>query len=458
MILAPSLPEAFQSNIISQQLFPAHARLVVAVSGGLDSVVLCRLLHTLGYPFVVAHCHFGLRQTESDRDADFVARLARQLDVPFYCRHFQTQAYAADNKCSIQEAARQLRYQWFETLRLELLRQAPAGAPAVPHLILTAHHQDDDIETLLLNFFKGTGIHGLKGMAPRRAHLVRPLLFARREQLERFALAEGLQWVEDSSNQETKYTRNFLRHEVLPLLAQKMPQVADNLAGNITRFREAFELYQQGLNRHLEKLGQQKGAELHIPVLLLARTQPLQTVAYELLQPYGFSPQQTPQVLQLLQSESGRFVQSATHQVVRHRKWLVVAPRQPLEKGLLVIEQGRSEVAFAEGQLHLTLSAIPASLRVPADTALMDPSKLQYPLVLRPWKTGDYFYPLGLGKKKKISRLLNDLKLSRTEKEKVYVLESGNRICWVVGCRADERFKIGPATREVLRCTVKFTG
>lgn len=379
------------------------------------------------------------------------------MDVPFYCNFFETRNYAAAAGCSVQEAARQLRYEWFENLRADLHAQQTQTPSRSPHYILTAHHQDDDVETLLINFFKGTGIQGLTGIAPRNGHLVRPLLFARRAALESFARQEGLQWVEDSSNQETKYTRNFFRHEVLPLIAQKMPQVADNLAANITRFSEASELYRQALDRHLSRLGQQKGDELHIPVLLLARTRPLHTVTYELLKPYGFSPQQIQHVLQLLDSATGRFVQSNTHRVVRHRRWLVVAPLQPVVGGMVVIEQGREQALFSGGTLLLSETQVPANLRTPPDTALFDMGKLQYPLVLRPWKAGDYFYPLGLGKKKKVSRLLMDLKLSKTEKERVYVLESGNRIIWVVGQRMDDRFKITPATRQVLRCTASLT-
>ncbi|OLY93014.1 tRNA(Ile)-lysidine synthase [Cnuella takakiae] len=440
------LSQRFLHYTRDHHLALANCRLLVAVSGGLDSVVLCHLLQELHVPFAIAHCHFGLRAAESDRDAAFVADLAKELSVPFFIRHFDTNEFAAANRCSIQEAARTLRYNWFQELLAD-----EANWHLHLSAVATAHHLDDNIETVVMNFFKGTGISGLRGILPIQGKLVRPLLFARRSELAEYAASHKLSWVEDSSNAETKYTRNFFRHEVLPLVQQKFPQAMENMAANIQRFSEVEILYQQALHQHLKGLCVYKGSEVHVPVLKLAKTVPLETVAFELLKAYGFSAQQTGSVLHLLDSESGRYVQSATHQVVRHRRWLVIAPLQLEESSLVLIEQDLEKVNFGTRVLLLEQVAVPSNLKTAADTALVDFHKLKFPLVLRKWKAGDYFYPLGLGKKKKVSRLLIDLKLSKTEKEQVYVLESGNKIVWVVGHRLDDRFKIGPATRQAYR-------
>ncbi len=462
MILALPLTGQFRQYIQEGKLFEKHNRLVVAVSGGLDSVVLCRLLHDAGHAFAVAHCHFGLRGAESDRDVRFVQQLAAAYGAPFFLRHFNTLTFAAEQKLSVQEAARKLRYDWFTELingqwamnNNDSITYASALSKKAPKsYLLTAHHQDDNIETVLMNFFKGTGIRGARGMLPKRDWVVHPLLFARRADLEAYAKEKGLQWVEDSSNKETKYTRNFFRHEVLPLVAQKFPQALENIAANITHFREAEALYRQAVAIHKKKLLQLRGSEALIPVLKLAQTNPLHTITLELLRPYGFTAAQTDAVLQLLESESGRFVQSATHQVVRHRKWLVIAPLQSNDVSLLVVEKDREAVFYGNRVLKIAEKPVPQSLLVDADTALLDAALLQFPMLLRRWKAGDYFYPLGMRKKKKISRFLIDLKLSRIEKEAVWVLESGKKIVWVVGLRIDDRFKITGTTKQVYQLT-----
>lgn len=468
MILTHQLSTAFLQYIKDNQLFDRQNRLLVAVSGGLDSSVLCHLLHLNGFSFAMAHCHFGLRGAESDRDAAFVKSLAAQYGVPCFVRHFATKAFAAEHKMAIQEAARRLRYDWFAQLLdctwTESGSEEPSEKNAAQNhhffsstgkpLLLTAHHQDDNIETVLMHFFKGTGIAGLRGIQPKQANIIRPLLFAGRKQLAAFAAEHNLAWMEDSSNEETKYTRNFFRHEVIPLIEARMPQAYENIGDNIRRFSETDELYKQAIAFHRKNLLEYRGNEVFIPVLKLAKTKPLQTVAYELLKPYGFSPAQTGSVLQLLHSESGRYVASASHQVVRHRRWLVVAPLQASDLSLLVIENDREAVSFAKGILHLKKIKAPFHISAEQNTAMLDEAALQFPLILRRWKQGDYFYPLGMQKKKKISRFLIDLKLSKTEKENTWVLESKKKIAWVVGLRIDDRFKVVANTKSVVQLSL----
>ena len=253
--------QAFKDFIVKERLFSAGDRLLLAVSGGLDSVVLCELMHRAGLDFTIAHCNFQLRGAESERDELFVRELSGRYGREVHIRRFDTEAYAVSRKISIQVAARELRYQWFHQI-IDSWAQPAA-------FIITAHHLDDNIETLLMNFFKGTGIAGLRAMLPRQGKIVRPLLFATRPMLQQFAAGEGLEWVEDSSNAEDKYTRNFFRHQVIPLIQQNYPAAVQNLADNINRFREIEWIYRQSIEQQKKKLLEYKGNEVHIPVLKL---------------------------------------------------------------------------------------------------------------------------------------------------------------------------------------------
>jgi tRNA(Ile)-lysidine synthase len=460
LILAP-LSEAFIEYIRAHRLFDPKARLTVAVSGGLDSVVLVKLLHDAGYTFTIAHCHFGLRGWESDRDALFVQQLAAAYNAAFLINHFDTKAFALEQKLSIQEAARKLRYDWFAHIINKQLPNTSNSETAQESqkekvhssYLLTAHHMDDNIETVLMNFFKGTGISGIRGMLSKKGHVVRPLLFARRNELELFAKEKALPWVEDSSNKDTKYTRNFFRHEVVPLVARRYPQALENIAANISRFQETETLYQQAIEAHRKNILEYRGNEILIPVLKLERSKPLSTITFELLKPYGFTAAQTGAVLQLRQSESGRFVRSATHQIVRHRKWLVIAPLHSAATSMLVIEKEQDIILYDGKVLKIETKPVPKSPIAEKYIAFLDAGLLQFPMILRRWKKGDYFYPLGMRKKKKISRFLIDQKFSLVEKEAVWVVESGKKIAWVVGLRIDDRFKITSATQNVYQLT-----
>lgn len=443
------LAEQFKDYIRQHQLFGEQDHLLLAVSGGVDSVVLCELCRQAGYAFSMAHCNFQLRGEESDRDEQFVRQLAARYNVPLFVKSFDTKQYVADHKCSKQEAARELRYAWFDELQDE---QERAGAGRI-HL-LTAHHADDNIETAAMNYFRGTGVKGLRGMLPRQGRIIRPLLFARRKEIEDFAWLHQLEFVTDSSNLEEAYARNFFRLRLIPLFKAVYPEVEQNLLHNLERFAEVETLYEEIIALHRKKLVEQKGNEYHIPVLKLKKTRPLRTVVYEIFRQWGFTAHQAPEVMALLESETGKYVASATHRVFRNRNWLVISPGRSEEADHILVEEGVAEVVYPGGRLLLQASdnTSPAG----ADTAAtLDARHIQYPLLLRKWKAGDYFYPLGMKKKKKVSRFLIDKKLSLTEKEKVWVVESGHRIIWVVGQRIDERFKVTGQTRTALRLQVQ---
>ena len=451
----------FIAFVNKEQLFTTGDGLLLAVSGGLDSVVLCELCFQAGYDFVIAHCNFQLRGEESVRDEQFVQALGKKYGKQVLVKHFDTMAYAEQQKVSVQVAARDLRYAWFESAIGNQQSATDSDAPThhspLTTHILTAHHLDDNVETLLMKFFKGTGIAGLHGILPKQGKLVRPLLFARKEELLLFAQQHQLQWVEDSSNAQDKYARNYLRHQVIPSLQQLYPEVVSNLADNINRFREAEILYQQAVEQHKKKLLEYKGEEIHIPVLKLKKTTPLHTIVYEIAKGYGFSPAQVPDIVRLLDSGSGRYVASASHRIIRNRNWLIIAPAATEVATHIIIEEKDTLIKFAAGSLQFTHENTHNSqLPTTNSIACIDDKHLHFPLILRPWKAGDYFYPLGMQKKKKLARFLTDQKLSKTAKEQVWVMESQKRIVWVVGMRIDDRFKITDATKAVLQIELKM--
>lgn len=457
------LTQRFTAFIKKKKLFSPTDLLLLAVSGGVDSVVLCELCKQAGYAFIIAHCNFQLRGDESRRDEQFVIRLAKNYGVTVLTRRFETEQYAQDKKVSIQVAARELRYAWFNSLVSEVDPATPADASDVhllqaagqrPDYILTAHHADDNIETMLMNFFKGTGITGMRGMLPKQGLLIRPLLFARKATLQAFAGENNIAYVEDASNASDKYTRNFFRNQLMPSIQKVFPAVEDNLHKNLQRFSEAAELYHQAVALHKKKLLHIKGNEVHIPILLLQKSSPLETLIYEIIKDFGFTPQQAKEVMDLLDNESGRLVQSATYRVIKHRNWLVISPVNTLAAAVIVINEANQVIEFENGRLSLQqLQVSDSGIIDDAATAQLDAACVSFPLLLRKRRQGDYFYPLGMLKKKKVGRFLSDLKLSVPEKEKTWILENNKKIAWVVGRRIDDRFKITPQTKTVLQIT-----
>ena len=327
--------QEFHEFISNQNLFSPKDKLLLAVSGGMDSVVLCELCYQSGFDFAIAHCNFQLRGEESERDENFVRGVAEKYYKEILVKKFDTKKYAEEHKVSIQVAARELRYSWFyEIVNGEWSmgngkkdpQTSTHHSPLTIHHIATAHHLDDNIETLLMNFFKGSGIAGLHGILPKQGKIIRPLLFAKKEELKKFAEQNNLQWVEDSSNESDKYSRNYFRHQVIPLIEKIYPKAIDNLSGNINRFREVEILYQQSVAWHKKKLLEQKGNEIHMPVLKLKKAEPLHTILYEIIKEYQFSSAQIDEIINLLESESGKYIQSPTHRIIKNRNWLIISP------------------------------------------------------------------------------------------------------------------------------------
>ena len=445
----------FKDYIKQQNLFQPKDKLLLAVSGGVDSVVLCELCKQAGYHFSIAHCNFQLRAEDSNRDEKFVKQLAKKYEVVFYARTFETKTVAAKEKKSVEETARDLRYAWFEEL-------------SIKHgytYIVTAHHANDNIETVLMNFFRGTGIKGLHGILPKQNKIIRPLLFATKKEIENFAADRPLAFVTDDTNAQNDFTRNYFRNDLIPAVQKVFPGAEENILKNITRLGEAEQLYNQAIDFHKKKLLEQKGNEIHIPVLKLQQTTPLSTILYEIIKEYNFTAHQTEEVIALLKSESGKYIQSSSHRVIRNRKWLIISPKETIEAQNILIEEEVKKIIFEIGKLEISKSNL-SSPHVPPlgvrglslSIAQLDMDEIKFPLLLRKWKQGDYFYPLGMQKKKKISRFLIDQKLSLTQKEKVWVIETNKKIIWVVGMRIDDRFKITDKTKAVLQIAFKTRG
>ncbi|MGZ3838369.1 MAG: tRNA lysidine(34) synthetase TilS [Flavisolibacter sp.] len=439
------LQQQFDIHTRDHPAFQKNGKHLLAVSGGMDSAVLCRLCKGAGLDFSIAHCNFNLRGMESERDEQFVRGLGEKYGVPVWIRKFDTMAFARDQKLSIQEAARDLRYGWFAQLRKE---QGFSW-------ILLGHHADDNIETLLMHFFRGTGLGGLTGIPAedKKNRLLRPLLAFRRKEMEAFAREKGLEWVEDSSNNSLKYTRNFFRLELIPALQKVYPHVVENLLHNIERFKKINTLYQDQIRTLKEDVCETHLQETRIPLRKL-RKYANTSLLYEIIKDFGFGEKQLGEVEGLVKSPSGRFVENSQNQIIKHRNWLVIAPKTS-EARNIAIARDQPQTVFGMGILNMQwIVREKTTIMKSASIAQLDARLVTFPLLLRQWKPGDYFYPLGMPKKKKLARFLIDQKMSKNQKENVWVVESEKKIIWIVGLRIDDRFKITPATQEILQLSV----
>jgi tRNA(Ile)-lysidine synthase len=436
----------FQQQLSKYHLLHSKQQVLIAVSGGLDSIVLTDLAFKSSINFSISHCNFQLRAEESSRDEQFARELAAKYNCPLFIRAFDTKTFAAANKLSIQEAARKLRYDYFEELRKEHSFS----------YTFVAHHANDRIETLLMNFFRGTGLEGLTGMPQYnkdQAHTLRPLLSFKREDITKYALENNLSWVEDSSNESSKYTRNYFRNELLPQIKKVYPAVEDNLLNNIERFTKTANLYNEVVGELKQHICVKKGSEVHIPILKLVHYTGT-SLLYEIIKDYGFSEKQVEEINKLTSADSGKYVSNENWQVIRHRRWLIIAPVMH-PSSTLVIDEISETVTYPEGILHITKkNAAKVKVNNNPLVAQLDAREIEWPLVLRKFRQGDYFYPLGMRKKKKLSRFFIDTKLSKADKENVWVLESNSRILWVVGLRIDDRFKITGKTKQALEISV----
>lgn len=412
---------------------------LVGLSGGADSVALLSVLVRLGYACVALHCDFHLRGEESERDAAFARTFAESLGVPFYQTDFDTVAYAREHHLSIEMAARALRYAWFEELRERLGAQA----------IAVAHHRDDSVETVVMNLIRGTGIRGLTGIRPRNGFVVRPLLCVSRADIVAWLENQGIRYVTDSTNLSDAYTRNFIRLNVLPLLERINPSVREAIARSAEHLSAVASVYAYEIARAREEVIVSEGC---LSIEALCRFPAPEAILYELLKEYGFSRWVSAEVFDALRKESGKVFYSKTHRLLKDRAYLWIVPlEREAEKTSFLLDPLREIYREPVGLTFRELPITPDfQIEKNRRFAYFDADKLRFPLTLRKWREGDWFVPFGMKGRQKLSDYFSDHKFSRIEKEKAWLLCSGDAIIWLIGERADNRFRIDSGTKRVL--------
>lgn len=432
----------FISYIKDKNLFQPEESVLLAVSGGLDSVAMARLFNEAKFNFAIAHCNFNLRGDESDADEQFVRKLAKKYKVEVFVNQFDTQQFAETEKVSIQMAARTLRYNWFS----ELLEEHGFA------YLATAHHKNDNAETVLLNLVRGTGISGLHGILPKRGRIIRPLLFADKEMIMDYIAEKQLAWREDSSNSSNKYSRNLLRNEVIPLLKNINPDIEHTLETTIEKISAVENIFLRFIEEQKKELITFSDGDLIIDGNKLLDHPESKLIIYQILEPYNFNFSQAGSVLSSLNNAGGKIFDSTTHRLNVDRGKLILS-----KKNLSIFKSAdiaESATSFVKDDFHLSFSFLNADeTKITGDRniALLDFDKLSFPLTIRKWKAGDWFCPLGMNKKKKLSDFMIDEKIPLNLKERAYVLVSGESIVWFVGRRIDDRFKITEKTEKVYK-------
>jgi tRNA(Ile)-lysidine synthase len=433
--------QRFKNYIEENHLFNQSDTILVGVSGGTDSVVLLDLLDKAGYSVVIAHCNFNLRGEESDRDERLVIDLGHKYDVPVYKTAFDTYSYAAENKISIEMAARDLRYEWFETIR------------STHHYdyIAVAHHRDDQLETFFLNLARGTGVNGLTGMRPINGRIVRPLLFSSRLEIEKYRRKNFLEFNEDSSNQSIDFQRNKIRHNLLPVMETLNPSFREGLIKTMGYLEDIAKISERAIALAWERVIVRKEGDLFISIAELKLLDPISTYLFEFLRPFGFNSVTVEEIIASLNGISGKQFLSLSHRIVHDRDSLILTKLIEENKAHYYLDSDIMELATPVPLKIRTLSN-DSSFRITSSQfiAYIDLDKVQFPLLIRRWQNGDYFKPLGMEGFKKVSDFFIDSKLSLPEKEKVWILANGEQIIWIMGHRLDERFKITHETRQVL--------
>lgn len=421
---------------------------LLAVSGGMDSMSLATLLFTSGVRFAVAHCNFSLRSAESDQDEALVAGWCLEHQIVFHHTRFDTLRESEIRKTGIQETARDLRYAWFREICAEYKY----------HRIITAHHAGDNVETVLMNLFRGAGISGLHGIRVDHDGILRPLLFATRGEIAEYAAANHVPYREDASNESDAYLRNAVRHKILPAIKEVFPKAVEQANVSIGRIADAEYFYQKALHTERKKYLVARGADYYLPVRKLITHPALNTLLYELIGCFGFSSEQLPHIVSLLHAESGHYVASGTHRIIRNREFLVVTALHVGEADLVLVEKIPVRIKLRNCTLTFTEHKDRNTIPTDKSVACIDRKLVEFPLVVRKLKTGDYFYPFGMKmKKKKISRFLIDQKVAMHEKENIWVVESAKRIIWVVGMRIDERFRITGRSEKMIMIRIERT-
>lgn len=431
----------FEINIHKNHLFSKNDKLLVAFSGGVDSVVLSNLLHQAGYKHDLAHCNFQLRGSEANSDTEFCETFAKNHQQVCHVAYFQTAEYAKNHKLSIQMAARELRYNWFK----ELIETHHYD------YILTAHHANDNVETLLVNLIRGTGIKGLQGIPEKQRQIVRPLLFASKECIKNYALENNLSYREDSSNQEVKYKRNFIRHNIIPELKKLNPSLEETFSNSIRYFKQSNAIVEAFAKQKFNEICTETSQKLSISIEKILKEEQKETLLFEWLNEKGFKTQQIIQLIEALQTNqpTGKRFESESNQLTIDRSYILVQLKQELTQQEYIIKDVNDTK-----HLPISLSIDEVSdihFSENKNQILIPYSENLFPLKLRKWKQGDKFKPLGLKGFKKLSDFFKDQKLSLFDKQNVWILTNNEHIIWIVGYRLDDRCRVNKETEKVLR-------
>lgn len=431
----------FKEFIKKEKLFNAKHKILVAVSGGMDSVCMAHLFHKAGFDFGIAHCNFQLRGTESDEDEKFVSQLSKRFQAPYHIKKFDTQAYVKKYKVSVQMAARELRYSWFEKIRVKNSYD----------YIAVAHHQDDEIETFFINLIRGTGIAGLHGIKAKAENIVRPLMFAGRKEIEEFVKKNNILFREDSSNNSLKYLRNKIRHKLIPMIKELNPDIENAVKSGIQRIRQMEAVFREIVEEKKKEIVKQEGSLVRFDIKKLLSLPHNELFLFEFLKPYHFSGDIIGQISKGLKGTSGKIFNSFTHRLVKDRMHLILSPlRAANEDKKFVIPENIKKIDNPL-QLKFKKLNISKNFEVMKDSnmAMLDFDKLSFPLMLRKWQRGDYFYPFGMKGKKKLSDFFTDNKFSLLDKENTWLLCDGDDIVWIAGYRIDNRYRITCKTKRV---------
>ena len=427
----------FKKHIIKDFPFLLNSKLLIAVSGGVDSIVLTHLSHKSGLHIALAHCNFNLREKESDADEKFVVDFANKLNVEVFIESFDTKGYVKESRVSTQIAARELRYEWFDDLRTALSFD----------YILTAHQADDNLETFLINLSRGTGLDGLTGIPTVNNNIIRPLLPFSREDVLQYAKESELEWREDSSNLKTKYLRNKFRHEVVPVLKEINPALLLNFQNTVNYLKGTSEILENHIAEIRLRLFLIKDGVIKISVNELLNLKPKKAYLYALFNEYGFT--EWDDVSKLLYAQTGKQLFSKTHSLLKNREELILSKidKKNYSDEFSVGEEGISK------PIQLTIEPSKYIGETEKNIIYVDSEKLHFPLKLRNWKKGDSFHPFGMTGKKKVSKFFKDIKIPLNEKEKIWLLLSDETIVWIIGHRMDDRFKVTQGTSQILKLT-----
>ena len=431
----------FEQHLNEKLPFLKESKILIAISGGVDSVVLAYLCKQMNLNIALAHCNFNLRGTESDADEDFVIELAKDFGLEVFIENFNTKQFAIDKKMSTQMAARTLRYFWFDEIASQL------GY----NYILTAHHADDNFETFLINLSRGTGLDGLLGIPEVNENIVRPILPFKRETIEKFAKKSGLKWREDSSNSSTKYLRNKLRHDVIPILKGINPQLLQNFEKTQQYLNDVKTILDERVDDVANTIVSKTSNDgIAFNIKELQQLGNIKAYLYELLNGYGFT--QWEDILDLLTAQPGKQVFSNTHRLFKDRDYLVLSEIGEIPDETIKIQKSQSLVLAPFGKITITKGdTIDGTAK---SIAFVDANLMNFPLTLRQWQEGDYFYPSGMTGKKKLSKYFKDEKFSLLDKENVWLLCSGDDIVWVLNHRTDNRYIVTEDTKDILKIEI----